>query len=186
MNSINSSDLSELIDGIRQNKRKSQKNLYETYYSTMMSISMRYCGNWDEASEVVNNGFLKIFLKIDKYTGKGSFEGWMKKIVVNTALDYIKSLKPESVEVDDKVIFENNYYLENDALSNFNVKDILDQVQKLPPMSRAVFNMNIMEGMKHKEISEKLEISEGTSHWHLQNARKILKENIDRKNYSNI
>jgi len=185
MNSINPPELSDLIDGIRKNKRKSQKHLYERYFGLMMSISMRYCGNWNEANEVVNSGFLKIFLKIDKYTGKGSFEGWMKRIIVNTALDYIKSLKPESIEVDDIVTFENNYYLENDALSNFNVKDILEQIQKLPPMSRAVFNMNIMEGMKHKEISKELNISEGTSHWHLQNARKILKENIDRKNYSN-
>ena len=183
MISINQKELTEVIEGIRNNKRKSQKRLYESYFGIMMSISMRYCGNWDEASEVVNSGFLKIFLKIDKYSGKGSFEGWMKRIIVNTALDYIKSLKPETVEVNDINTFENNYYLENDALSKFNVKDILEEVQKLPPMSRAVFNMNIMEGMKHKEISEKLEISEGTCHWHLQNARKILKANIDRRNY---
>ncbi len=181
MSSNNPTELGKLIDGIRKNDRKSQKRLYELYYGLMMSISMRYCANWDAASEVVNSGFLKIFLKIDKYSGKGSFEGWMKRLMVNTALDYIKSLKPESVEVDDKVTFENDYYLENDALSNFNVEDILIEVQKLPPMSRAVFNMNIMEGMKHKEISEELGISEGTSHWHLQNARKILKENIERK-----
>ncbi|MCK5847176.1 MAG: RNA polymerase sigma factor [Bacteroidales bacterium] len=184
MSTKDKTELSELIEGIRQNKRKSQKRLYEMYFGLMMSISMRYCGNRDEASEVVNNGFLKVFLKIDKYSGKGSFEGWMKRIMVNTALDYIKSLKHDFVEINDSNSFESNYYLENDALSDFNVREILDYVQMLPPMTRAVFNMNIMEGMKHKEISEKLHISEGTSHWHLQNARKILKNNIDRTKYS--
>ncbi|RLD47509.1 MAG: sigma-70 family RNA polymerase sigma factor [Bacteroidetes bacterium] len=184
MSTNNQTELSELIDGIRANKRKSQKRLYEKYFGLMMSISMRYCGNWDEASEVVNSGFLKVFLKIDKYSGKGSFEGWMKRIIVNTALDHIKSLKLESVELNDNNIFESDFYFENDALSDFNVEEILDYVQMLPPMTRAVFNMNIMEGMKHKEISDKLNISEGTSHWHLQNARKILRGNIDRHNYS--
>ncbi len=180
MNSTKHTELEELIEGIRKNDRKSQKRLYERYFGLMMSISVRYCGNWDEANEVVNSGFLKVFLKIDKYSGKGSFEGWMKRIMINTALDYIKSLKPETIEVDDKNTFESDYFLENDALSNFNIKDILKEIQKLPPMSRAVFNMNIMEGLKHKEISEKLGISEGTCHWHLQNARKILKANIER------
>ncbi len=151
--------IQELIKGCRDKDRKSQKLLYEKYFGIMMSISMRYCANWDESMEVVNSGFLKVFLKIDAYQGKGSFEGWMKRIIINTALDYLKSLKPRTEEVDDKKIFDSEYFLENKALSDFSVEDILQQVQSLPPMSRAVFNLNVIEGFKHRDIAEQLEIS---------------------------
>lgn len=180
MQNPNKADLEKLIKGCGENDRKAQKVLYERYFGLMMSISMRYCGSWDEAKEVVNTGFLKIFLKINDYKGKGSFEGWMKKIIVNSALDYIKSLKLHTEEIDDKNIFEGEFYVDNDAISDFSVDDILKHIQKLPPMSRAVFNMYIMEGYKHRDISEELGISEGTSHWHLQNARKILQTKLSK------
>ncbi len=180
MKSLKGAELKKLIQGCTDNNRRAQKVLYEKYFGTMMSISLRYCADWDESMEVVNSGFLKIFLKIKSYTGKGSFEGWMKRIIINTALDYLKSLKPYSEEIGDKNTFDNDYYIENTALNNFSVEDILKQVQTLPPMTRAVFNLYIMEGFKHKDIAAKLGISEGTSHWHLQNARKLLQEKINR------
>ncbi len=180
MKNSNNAEILTIIQGCIDNNRKSQKELYEKYFGVMMSISLRYCRSWDEAMDVVNNGFLKIFLKIKDFKGKGSFEGWMKRIIVNTALDYIKSLKPYSEEIDDRNTFNSDYYFENDAIDKFSVEDILKQVQTLPPMSRAVFNLNIMEGYKHKEISEKLGISEGTSHWHLQNARKLLIDKLSK------
>ncbi len=180
MQNSQKADIDRLIVGCSNNNRKSQKDLYERYFGLMMSISMRYCGSWDEAKEVVNTGFLKVFLKINDYTGKGSFEGWMKRIIINTALDYIKSLKQQTEEIDDKTTYDNDYYSINEADINFSVDDILHYIQELPPMSRAVFNMYIMEGYKHRDISRKLGISEGTSHWHLQNARKILKSKINR------
>ncbi len=173
---INSKEatISKLIQGCIKNDRKSQRLLYEKYFSVMMSISLRYCSNWDESMEVVNSGFLKVFLKIKDYSGKGSFEGWMKRIIINTALDYLKSLKAYTEEINDKNTFESDFFFENNAIDKFSIEDILKEVQSIPPMSRAVFNLNVMEGYKHKEIAEKLGISEGTSHWHLQNARKIL------------
>jgi RNA polymerase sigma-70 factor (ECF subfamily) len=180
MISSKEAEIQKLVEGCRKKDRSSQKLLYEKYFGIMMSISMRYCANWDESMEVVNSGFLKVFLKINDYQGKGSFEGWMKRIMVNTALDYLKSLKPRTDDIDDRVIFENDYYLENKALSDFSVDDILQKVQALPPMSRAVFNLNVIEGYKHRDISEQLGISEGTSHWHLQNAKKLLKEKLNR------
>ena len=180
MISSKEAEIQKLVEGCRAKNRNSQKLLYEKYFGIMMSISMRYCANWDESLEVVNSGFLKVFLKINDYQGKGSFEGWMKRIMVNTALDYLKSLKPRTDEIDDRVVFENDYYLENKALSDFSVDDILQKVQELPPMSRAVFNLNVIEGYKHRDISEQLGISEGTSHWHLQNAKKLLKEKLNR------
>lgn len=180
MNNSKDAEILKLIEGCRSKDRKSQRKLYEKYFGMMMSISLRYCSNWDEAMEVVNSGFLKIFLKIKDFQGKGSFEGWMKRITINTALDYLKSLKPYTEEIDDRNTFNNEYYYENEALDKFSTDDILIQIQSLPPMSRAVFNLNIMEGYKHKEIAEKLGISEGTSHWHLQNARKLLVDKLSK------
>lgn len=180
MSNSKDAEILKLIQGCVDNNRKSQRLLHEKYFGVMMSISLRYCSSWDESMEVVNSGFLKIFLKIKDYSGKGSFEGWMKRIIINTALDYIKSLKPYSEEIDDRNTFKNNYYFENDAIDKFSVDDILKQVQSIPPMSRAVFNLNVIEGYKHKDIAEKLGISEGTSHWHLQNARKILIDKLSK------
>jgi RNA polymerase sigma-70 factor (ECF subfamily) len=179
MKNSKEAELIETINGCIAKDRKYQKRLYERYFGIMMGITMRYCGSWDEAMEVVNSGFLKVFLKINDYQGKGSFEGWMKRIIINTALDYLKSLKPHAEEIGDKNMYESEYYIENAAISDFSMEEILSKVQELPPMTRAVFNLNILEGYKHKDISEQLGISEGTSHWHLQHARKLLKTKLE-------
>jgi len=178
MTSTNKKDLERLIKGLKDKNRKSQELVYQRYFGMMMSISNRYCENWDDAKEVVNSSFLKIFTKVENYAGKGSFEGWMKKIVVNTALDHIKSRKLDKVGFDDINQLEEDVFIENSADWEINSEDIMKLVQSLPNATRAVFNMYIIEGYKHKEISEKLNISEGTSHWHLQNARKLLKEKL--------
>lgn len=178
MTSANNKDLEALIKGLKGKKRKTQEIVYQRYFGLMISISNRYCENWDDAKEVVNSSFLKIFTKIDNYTGKGSFEGWMKKTVVNTALDFIKSKKFNDIGFDDINQLEEDVFVENNADWQINSEDILKLVKSLPTATRTVFNMYIIEGYKHKEISEMLNISEGTSHWHLQNARKLLKEKL--------
>ncbi len=178
MTSANKKDLEGLIKGLKDKKRKSQELVYQRYFGMMMSISNRYCENWDDAKEVVNSSFLKIFTKIEHYSGKGSFEGWMKKTVVNTALDHLKSKRFDQVGFEDINQMEEDVFIENDADWEINSEDIMKLVQSLPDATRAVFNMYIIEGYKHKEISEMLNISEGTSHWHLQNARKLLKEKL--------
>ena len=171
--------LNRIIDGCKRNDRKTQEELYNLYFGLMMSIGMRYCGNWDDAMEVVNTGFLKIYTKIDSYQGKGSFEGWMRRTMVNTALDFIKQNKHHESSIDDVNMYNESLYIDNDAVFELDKEEILKIVQQLPTMSRAVFMLNVLEGYKHKEISEKLGISEGTSHWHLQNARKLLKDKIE-------
>jgi len=173
------SKLNRLIEGCKHYDRKAQEGLYKLYFGLMMSIGMRYCGNWNDAMEVVNSGFLKIFTKIESYQGKGSFEGWMRRTMVNTALDFIKQNSKHQESIDDVNAYEENLFIDNDAVFNLDKEEILKIVQELPAMSRAVFMLNVMEGYKHKEISEELGISEGTSHWHLQNARKLLKDKID-------
>jgi RNA polymerase sigma-70 factor (ECF subfamily) len=173
-------DLQKIIEQCIAQDRKYQKLLYERYFGIMMKIAIRYTENWDEAMEVVNTGFHKIFTKIADYEGLGSFEGWMKRIVINTSLDYLKKSQSKNIELDDRVAFDSNYFIDNDAISDFSVEDILKTVQSLPPMTRAVFNLYVLEGYKHHDISVELGISEGTSHWHLQNARKLLQAKLKR------
>ena len=179
MKSANKKEISKLVKGLKQHDRKSQEAVYERYFGLMMSIGMRYCEDWDDSKDVVNNAFLKIFTKIDHYTGKGSFEGWMKRTVVNTALDHLKAKKMEKVDVDQIDAFGEDVFVENTVLSDIGSDDILKLVQELPDATRAVFNLYVIEGYKHKEISEMLNISEGTSHWHLLNARKLLQQKIN-------
>jgi len=171
--------IDKLIAGCKNNDRKAQEELYKLYFGLMMGIGMRYCGNWNDAMEVVNSAFLKIFTKINSYQGKGSFEGWVRRTMVNTALDFIKQNKNHDSNIDDVNVFEENLYIDNDAVFELDKEEIMKIVQQLPTMSRAVFMLNVIEGYKHRDISEKLGISEGTSHWHLQNARKLLKEKIE-------
>ncbi len=171
-------NLKKLLKACKKNDRKAQKALYENYFGLMMNIAMRYTKNWEEAKEVLNTAFLKIFTKIDDFKGNGSFEGWMKRIVINTALDRIRSNKQIFQPIETVNNYEQNNYVENDAVGDIDAQEIIDLIQELSPMSRAVFNMYAIEGYKHKEIAEILEIKEGTSFWHLQNARKILIEKL--------
>ncbi|MCF8296681.1 MAG: RNA polymerase sigma factor [Saprospiraceae bacterium] len=178
MISVKENKLKKLLKACKKNDRKAQKALYENYFGLMMNISMRYTKNWEEAKEVLNIAFLKIFTKIDDFMGQGSFEGWMKRIVINTALDKIRSNKQIFQPIETLNNYDQHNYVENEAISNIETQKIIDLIQELPPMSRAVFNMYAIEGYKHKEIAAILEIKEGTSFWHLQNARKILIEKL--------
>lgn len=180
MKSVKDKEISKLVKGLQRHDRKSQEAVYQRYFGLMMSMGMRYCENWDDAKEVVNTAFFKVFTKIDNYEGKGSFEGWMKRTLVNTALDFIKAKKVNKANVEDIDAFEEEIYSENDAEWSIGAEDILKLVQSLPDATRAVFNLYVIEGYKHKEIAEKLEISEGTSHWHLLNARRLLQAMLEK------
>lgn len=171
-------DFDKIIKGLLKNDRKMQKLLYERYYGLMMKISIRYSEDFEEAKDIVNNGFLKIFTKVENFEGKGSFEGWMKRTMINTALDYLKSKKLETVNIDNINSYDADVFVENESVWSFSESDILKVLQTLPKVSRMVFNLYVIEGYKHKEISEMLNISEGTSHWHLLNARKLLQEKL--------
>lgn len=175
-----SHNLDALYEKCLLNDRKAQHELYKRYYGLMMTISMRYVGNKDDAMEIVNSGFFKIFTKIGDFGQKGSFEGWMKRTMVNTALDFLKLQKEREADIDETNEFEHEIYVQNDIYRQIEEEEIMRIMASVPKMSRTVFNLYVMEGFKHKDISEMLEISEGTSHWHLQNARKILKENLDK------
>jgi RNA polymerase sigma-70 factor (ECF subfamily) len=128
----------------------------------------------------MNTAFLKVLTKINNYSGKGSFEGWVKKILVNTAIDYIRSDKKykEQIMLDER-IEEKNFFIEEEEFNEISIDEIYKMINKLPLMSRTVFNLYVIEGYKHMEIGEELQISEGTSKWHLSFARQKLRELIN-------
>ena len=165
-----------LIAACLKEDRVAQGKLYKKYYGTMMAIGMRYLGQRDDALEVVNNAFLKVFHHLDSYEGKGSFEGWMKRIVYHCSLDRIKqNIKYKNhVPVEDFPIA-----VDETVVQKLYTQDLLNLLLEVPLASRTVFNLFVMEGLKHEEIAKELGISAGTSKWHLSEARKILKQLIE-------
>lgn len=182
------SDISkELIEQCRNADRRAQAAIFKSYYSDFMKICMRYSSDKQSAEAILNDSFFKIFTKIDTYSGLGSFEGWMRKIVVNTCLSFIKQNKNANkitiVQADSDITTINMPYDDNQGLSNLSIQELSVHIQSLPKMSRAVFNLNVFEGYTHKEIAKSLGISEGTSHWHLNFARQSLKSKIKIANH---
>jgi len=179
----------EIITGCKKQQRVIQEYLYKSYYSMFLKLCARYAKDMHDAEQLLQDGFLKIFNHIDTYQGNGSFEGWMKRIMVNTCLDFLKSKQqknarqvsyPETMHDSLKVVSQNS------GLEKLAMKDLLQLIQTLSPMSRMVFNLYIFEGFSHKEIAQMLEISEGTSQWHVNNARKNLQEKIKKRNNQEI
>jgi len=171
----------DILEGCRQNERLLQEHLYKKYYSLFLKLCARYAKDMMDAEQLLQDGFLKIFAHIQDYAGKGSFEGWMRRIIVNTCLDYLKSkyLKNSMqlhypTEIGESAAFS----VDNTALDKIAMKDMLGIIQSLPPMSRTVFNLFVFDGYSHKEIGAMLEMSEGTSQWHVNNARKNLQQKI--------
>ena len=168
-----------LVSGCLENNPKAQAALYKKYYGTLMAICMRYLGNRDNALEVLNNGFLKVFLNLKNYAAKGSFEGWMKRIVYHSVLDYIK----KNASYKKQIIFEDYEATVDETIAQkLYTEDLLKLLEKVPIASRTVFNMYVIDGYKHEEIAGELGIATGTSKWHLSEARKVLKQEIE-KNY---
>ncbi|UXP31382.1 sigma-70 family RNA polymerase sigma factor [Reichenbachiella agarivorans] len=166
-------DEGELIKGCKAFDAAAQKILYEKYASKFYGICFRYLSDEAEAEDAVTEGFLKIFSKINtfEYRGKGSLEGWMKRIVVNESLMLLRKRKHHLVEInqsDEKMKYADSID------SNLIETDILEQIKKLPKGYRTVFNMYAIEGYSHKEIGEKLGISENTSKSQLSKARASL------------
>ncbi len=129
---------------------------------------------------MVNEGFMKIFSALGTYQASGSFEAWMKTIMVNAALDYLRKYRhsTETVNYDDVTDDVLQHHDENEALSKLSTDELMQLIQQLPQMSRTVFNLYVFEDMPHAEIAKLLNIKEGTSHWHLNFARTKLKEAI--------
>ncbi len=165
----------ELVRGCINNDRHLQSMLYKKYAGKMMTVCFRYSKNKEDAEDSLNEGFLKVFDNICSFKGEGSLEGWVRKIMVNTALEKLrrKSNLYKIVSIEDLKAEQLSH---EDLESNLNAKELILLVQKLPPMYQIVFNLYAFEGLKHKEISAKLGISEGTSKSNLSDARTWLKK----------
>ena len=164
------------MEGCKAGTRKMQEALYQQMASKMLVVCMRYAKDRMEAEDVLQMGFIKIFQKIGEYRGDGSFEGWMRRVMVNTAIEsYRKNLRTLNI-----VPIEDAYEQPGVGFdfSRLGMQDLLKVIQKLSDGYRMVFNMYIIEGYSHKEIAETLGISEGASKSQLSRARAILREEI--------
>lgn len=164
----------KLAAACRKGDRKAQRSLYEKYAPLFMAVCKRYVKDDAGAEDVLVSGFTKIFTKIDQFKGEGSFEGWMRRIMVNESLSYIRKHKSLFMQVElDTVERSPNF----ESLANdLEVEDLMKMIQRLPVGYRTVFNMYAIEGFSHREIAEKLEISENTSKSQLSRARKHLQQ----------
>ncbi len=168
----------EIVYRCLQNDTAAQNELYRRYAGKMMGVCMRYARNRDVAADIMQDGFVKVFINLKSFKGEGSFEGWIKRIMINTSLkQYRKDLKFQNdVDIDSAhdVSFENN------IVSNMSAKELMNHVQELPSGYRTIFNLYVIEGYQHNEIGEMLNISEGTSKSQLSRARTYLMQNIKR------
>lgn len=174
-------NINTIISGCKRNDRRSQELLYRNFYGAMMSFCLRYTQNEQDALEVLNTGFYKVFKNIDRYDErKAALYTWIRTIILNTCLDFIKAKNGRIVqqELDQAAKVD----LPPDVFSKMSSHDILQLVRRLPPATQAVFNLYVMEGYAHKEIGGLLQISEGTSKWHLSEARKQLQTMIRKQN----
>lgn len=178
----------ELISGCVEGNRYAQKVLYEKYRSLMFAICMRYAKNKDEAEDVMIDGFMKIFTKIKEFRKEGSFEGWLKRIMVNSAINnYRSNLKHYyNSQLDD----DDNYLEIKDETDIFkktySAEYLIRMIQELPVGYRIVFNMYEIEGYSHKEIAEVLDISVSTAKTQLFHAKKTLKNKLAKINKEEI
>ncbi|HET7003608.1 MAG TPA: RNA polymerase sigma factor [Puia sp.] len=177
---IVNTDLKGLIAGCLASDRSCQKEIYSLFSPAMMSLCMRYTKDRQEAEEVLQDGFLQMYKRIQQFKNTGTFEGWLRKIMINCAL---QKYRRKSDRYRKVAISEEIYFLPSDlSVSNqLQEKELIRLIQSLPPACRLVFNLYVFEGLKHREIARLLEISEGTSKSNLFDARNILKKQLRRE-----
>ena len=172
----------ELIKACKKQDTNAQRELYETFAPRMMGLCMMYCKNSDAAQDMLHDGFIKVFTQIKKYSGHGSFEGWMRRVFVNTILEQFRKEKRElqlisEMEiVAEKVVDENLEQLFNDSITE---ETLLKMIQELPDGYRTVFSLYVFEDMPHREIAKKLGIKEAASRSQYSRAKSVLKDKIN-------
>lgn len=172
----------QLLEACIRKERRAQHALYKECFSFLMRVGYRYTQNKEDALILVNTAFLKIITQLEKFNEEQNFEFWAKKIMINTAIDNYRKVKKQTEVFSSIDDFENNenYFIDADrADKKYDLEEILKLIQTLPQATRNVFNLFVIDGYSHKEISEMLSISEGTSKWHLSEARKILVKKIE-------
>ena len=156
-----------------------QNELYHRYAPKLWGVCLRYAKNRMSAEDILQEGFIRIFTYLDKYSGEGSFEGWLRRIMVNTAINYYKKNLKTGKEMEYTEVFAAKSY-EPDAISQISNEEVLGLVQELPDGYRTVFNLYVVEGYSHRDIGEMMGISENTSKSQLSRARNLLQEKIQK------
>ncbi len=179
MNLIVVDNLSDIIKGCQKGKASAQRQLYHGYAAKMFAVCLRYCKDKTEAEDCLQEGFIKVFNNIDKYGFKGSFEGWVRRIMVNTVIEMYRKKQPELLVDEFPMLAEST--AEEVYDSSFSHDELMEMVQELPPKYKLVFNLYVMEGFSHAEIAETSGISIGTSKSNLARARQWLKKSIENR-----
>jgi len=172
-----------IIEGCIACNRKAQKFLFEKYKAAMMGVCLRYCKSKDEAEDVLMEAFMTVLSQIQSYRGDGSIDQWIRRIVVNTSINnYRKNLKhyfhADIENIAETEIEEDNTF---DITDNHSVEEIMNAMQQMPQGYKIVLNLYVVEGYKHKEIAEMLNITVGTSKSQLSKARKIIQDKLTNK-----
>jgi len=175
----NSDEVIDIIQGCARNERAAQERLYKMFYPKMMAMIRRYYTDTMIAEEIINNGFLKAFKNVQSFAFKGSFEGWLRKIMFHSIADYSNV---QNKYTDNILLMEKDIYFDKSATHSLYYDDLIKLVELLPESTKIVFNLFVLEDLSHKEIAQLLKISEGTSKWHVSEARKILKGKIEKLN----
>lgn len=168
-------ELNDIIEACKMNQSVAQERLYKHFFGLMYSICKAYSEDRQSIISLINEGFLKIFTHLKTYEKeKGNFEGWMKKIMANTCIDYTRSgkNKMESMHIEKDFAADNEL---RQMPKTFIEEEVLFLIKKLPPVTQEVFSLHVFNGYSHKEIAEKMNIAESTSRWHVLEARKNLK-----------
>ena len=165
-----------MIEGCLQGQEKARRMLYERYAGRMLALCRRYVGDRDTAEDVMIQGFMRVFERIAQYSGEGSFEGWVKRIMINEALAHLRKAKTMYLEVDiEKAEMEPDFGFMHGHLE---AAELLGMIDRMPPGYKAVFNLYAIEGYNHREIAELLGINENTSKSQLSRARMYLQNRL--------
>lgn len=168
----------QLIADCKRANAKAQRKLYDLYAPMMMGVCLRYVNDYDDACDVLQDGFVKLFTKIDSYSGTGSFSGWIRRIFVTTSLEFLRTKNALKFALNIDELNETVENFDDAIVEKIAADELMDSIAKLPDGYRAVFNLFAIEGYSHLEIAEALNISEGTSRSQYARARKFLQKRL--------
>ncbi|WP_016777253.1 RNA polymerase sigma factor [Anaerophaga thermohalophila] len=176
-------EINDIISGCQKGERSAQKALYELFAPKMFGVCLRYTGNREEAEDFLQDGFIRVFEKIGDFRFEGSFEGWMRRIMVNLIIESYRKARIKTEMKNEFPDIEGDEDTNHSEEKGYSLNELLSLVQKLPEKYRLVFNMYVIDELTHEEIARKLNISPGTSKSNLSRARKWLQQRIseDRK-----
>lgn len=166
--------LDQIINDCKKNNSKAQEQLYQLFSKKFFGVCLKYSSNYADAQDNLQDGFLIIFRKINQFSGKGSFEGWAKRVMINNALQKFKGVR--YLELTNENIAEDDVEIDDE---NVPIEYLMQIIQELPDQYRLVFSLYVLDGYSHKEIAETLKITTGTTKSNLSRARLILKEKIE-------